>query len=35
MTRQLLKESGEKIIEFECYECNKKGKYTDGAYVCA
>ena len=21
--------------DFKCYECNKKGKYQDGAYVCA
>ena len=34
MTRQPTKELGF-LIDFKCYECNKKGKYEDGAYVCA
>ena len=33
MIIQPFKQSGEKI--FNCDECNKKGKYEDGAYVCA
>jgi len=36
LTRQLYKDSdGKDRTEFKCKICNKKGKYEDGAYICA